>query len=64
MTLKELVARNVSAAYRETMNAELVAKHSSDGEVPNNVVEAIREARLVLEEALTALAGAVGKKLP
>lgn len=51
MTLKELVARNISAALREVMNAELVAKHSRDGEVPENVVEGIKQARVRLEVA-------------
>jgi hypothetical protein len=63
MTLKELVARNVSAALRETLNAELVAKHSKEGEIPNKVIEALREARILLEEAHGAIMKEVGRSV-
>ena len=61
MTLKELVARNVSAALRETLNAELVSKHSKDGEIPNKVIEALQEARMLLEEAHGSIAKEIGR---
>lgn len=51
MTLRELVARNVSAALREVANAEMAAKHSKDGEVSSTIIEDIKGARLILEVA-------------
>lgn len=55
MGLKELTARNLSAAIREALNAEIVAKFQpyppAVQEVPEAVVKAIQEARLLLEIA-------------
>ena len=57
--LVELCARNLSAAIRETLNAQIAAKQSvvaakeieGHPSVPESVVKNIHEARLLLEIA-------------
>ena len=49
MTLKELVARNLSTGMREIANAEMAAKHSKEGTIPNGVVHSLQSIRMTLE---------------
>lgn len=59
MGLMELCARNLSAAVRETLNAQVAARQTVEASrtieghtaVPESVVKKINEARLLLEIA-------------
>ena len=55
MTLQELLARNLSAALREALNAELVAEKAVAKTFPDKVFWSIHQARELLEDAQTLL---------
>ena len=55
MTLQELLARNLSAALREALNAELTAKELGTKTFPDTVFWTIHQARQLLEDAQTLL---------
>jgi hypothetical protein len=66
MNLKELTARNLSAAIREVSNAQIVAQfepyNQAGREVSESVLKNIYEARLLLEMAQEELQGKTPKK--
>lgn len=58
MGLKELCARNVSAAIREAANATLCAAHDDHNKaIPTGVYFTLKDAIELLEKAQAALAG-------
>lgn len=61
MNLKELTARNLSAAIREVSNAQVAAQfepyNQAGRQVPDSVLKNIHEARLLLEIAQEELQG-------
>jgi hypothetical protein len=62
MKIQELLAQNLSAAVREALNAELVAKEAGAKLFPDQVFWTIHQARQLLEDAQTLLTKAAAEK--
>lgn len=62
MKLEELLGRNLSAALREALNAELVAKEAGTKVFPDTVFWTIHQARQLLEDAQSLITKGAAEK--